>query len=64
MSDLLNTYKTDKEVKLKVAEEELQKSRSQITQLVKEKVSHHNNYFYVACIRVIFVALYFVFTFP
>ncbi|KAK8401234.1 hypothetical protein O3P69_002774 [Scylla paramamosain] len=37
MSDLLDTYKTDKEAKLKVADEELKKSQSQITQLVQER---------------------------
>ncbi|MPC18971.1 hypothetical protein E2C01_011872 [Portunus trituberculatus] len=37
MSDLLDKYKTDKETKLKIAEEELQKSQSQNTQLMKEK---------------------------
>lgn len=39
MGDLLDIYKTDKETKLKSAEEELLKSRSQIAQLMQEKVS-------------------------
>lgn len=39
MGDLLEGFKKDKETKLKSAEEELQKSKSQIAQLVQEKVS-------------------------
>lgn len=37
MSDLLDIYKTNKETKFKVLEEEHQKSQSQIKQLVQEK---------------------------
>lgn len=38
MGDLLDIYKTDKETKLKSSEDELLKSRSQIAQLMQEKV--------------------------